>query len=137
LDFNDYVHSLGRATAHLIREYVGENYPSQEFQLEYGLSGWLLINQGQDYFSTLVQKFPDDWWIGYETNLGAALGSYYVDPENGLLRRDFVDGMVLLNKPGQSSVQVNLAGDYQSLQGEVQQLVNIDAASGRVFKKLQ
>ena len=54
----------------------------------YGLAGYFLISDGRDAMGNYQAGTPDDWWAGYDTDLGEALGARY-DLPNGVIRRDF------------------------------------------------
>ena len=54
----------------------------------YGLAGYFLISDGRDAMGNYQAGTPDDWWAGYDTDLGEALGARY-DLANGVIRRDF------------------------------------------------
>lgn len=79
---------------------------------DYGLAGYFLISNGNDALGN-QQMTPDNWWTGYEVNLGAPQGSRYL--WNNLLRRDFAHGLVLLNPPKTSAVTVTLPGSMTKL----------------------
>ncbi len=64
----------------------------------YGLAGYFLISSGRDALGNNPAGTPEDWWAGYDTDLGEALGGRY-DLPNGVIRRDFSGGTVLLNTP--------------------------------------
>ncbi|MEO8663728.1 MAG: putative glycoside hydrolase, partial [Bryobacteraceae bacterium] len=95
LSYIDVVHSYG--TNVLLDEY--------NFNGDYGLAGYFLISNGNDSVGN-QDITPDNWWTGYETQLGPPAGDRYT--WNGLLRRDFASGMVLLNPPKSATVTVTL-----------------------------
>ena len=43
----------------------------------YGLAGYFLISDGRDAMGNYQAGTPDDWWAGYDTDLGEALGARY------------------------------------------------------------
>ena len=143
LGFSDYVHSRGRNTVHTV--YINdlscptppclEPPPLQTalIQMEYGLAGWLLASGGNDWFASRVLNTPDDWWHGFEINLGKALGKRFVDPENGLLRRDFKNGIVLLNGPGTVPIFVNLPKTFYTLNGDPVDQVTLVSRVGKIL----
>ena len=102
LDYIDRVHSLGANV--LLLDETATTIEEQWFNVAAGL----LTSNGQDLVSTedwdLVS--PDCFWSGFTTNLGDALGPRY-DHEN-LIRRDFTEGIVLLNEPGRDPVTIQL-----------------------------
>ena len=58
---------------------------------------------------------PGNWWSGFDARLGAAAGPRY--DWQGLLRRDFDDGIVLVREPGAKLVTVQLPDTYTRLDG--------------------
>lgn len=95
LAYVDAVHSYGKNV--LMDEYA--------FNGDYGLAGYYLISNGDDALGN-QQITPDNWWAGYDVNLGAPLGARY--DWNNLIRRDFLYGMVLLNPPQTTAITVQL-----------------------------
>lgn len=79
---------------------------------DYGLAGYLLINNGNDALGDQTVT-PNGWWAGYNVNLGAPQGPRYV--WYNLLRRDFAQGFVLLNPPQTAPVTVTLPGPMTKL----------------------
>lgn len=131
LYFNDYLRELGRNMIHFI--HINSLANNEEFsqdnpiftqailppikQIEYGLAGWLLVSDGQDLFGADQFNTPDDWWHGFDTDLGPAQGARYLDAD-GLIRRDFKYGIVLLNGPGTWPVTVTLPETFYTLAGD-------------------
>lgn len=95
LAYIDAVHSYGKNV--LMDEYT--------FNGDYGLAGYYLISNGGDSLGN-QQVTPNNWWSGYDVNLGAPLGSRY--DWNNLIRRDFLTGMALLNPPRTTVITVQL-----------------------------
>jgi hypothetical protein len=79
---------------------------------DYGLAGYFLINNGNDALGDQTVT-PDNWWTGYNVNLGAPQGARYT--WYNLLRRDFAQGFVLLNPPKTAPVTVTLPGPMTKL----------------------
>ncbi len=103
LGFIDRVHRLGGNVILL-----DESAQSPEEQW-FNLAATLLVNDGGDLVSTEQWSVisPDGFWSGFDTDLGDALGPRYL--ADGLIRRDFTDGIVLLNEPDRSTVRVTLS----------------------------
>jgi hypothetical protein len=102
---------------------------------DYELAFYFLINNGGDLLGADGDRSrmnPTSFWAGYETDLGAALGARY--KWNGLFRRDFECGMVLVNQPGQPLVTASLAGTFTNLAGLLVTQVALVASSGQVLK---
>jgi hypothetical protein len=87
LGYIDHVHLLGRGV-------ILDNGPGH---LEYALSSYFLISSGKDGMGDQAVT-PDNWWPGLNIDPGAPLGKR--DTWNGLLRRAFERGIVLVNPPG-------------------------------------
>ena len=85
----DYTHSRGKGVVYDVQADWGR---------EYALSTYFLNSNGRDGIGMDSGGVPDDWWQGYETDLGAPLGARY--GWNGVFRRDFEHGTVLVNQPG-------------------------------------
>jgi hypothetical protein len=122
----DNVHSYG---AHVIIQ----SYANDLVAAEYNLAGYFLITDGQDYISTPVGSTPDNWWSGYDTNLGDGKGGgRYL--WNGVWRRDFTNGFVLLNEPGASTKTLDLGGTFTTTSGQLVSSVTLGAARGAVLR---
>lgn len=98
----DWLHSQGKAVTF-------DSYAADRQSAEYNLASYFLVNGAEDTFRSDWRSTPEDWWTGYDTSLGAPKGKRYVDA-NGLLRRDFDRGYVLVNQPGRAPVTVNTPG---------------------------
>jgi hypothetical protein len=90
---------------------TGENAEDRE----YGLATALLVSNGNDYIDSNSSEgtAPDQWWSGYDVNLGKALNTYYT--WRGLLRRDFECGQVLLNQPGLPGQVIAMDDDFKRI----------------------
>jgi hypothetical protein len=95
LNYVDAVHSYGK---NVIMDEYG-------YDGDYGLVGYYLISNGGDALGN-QDVTPSNWWSGYDLNLGSPLGARY--DWNGLIRRDFYAGMVLLNPPKTTTITVTL-----------------------------
>jgi hypothetical protein len=122
----DRVHSYG---AHVIYQ----SYAQDATAAEYNLSGYLLTNDGGDYVSTTGVSLPGQWWSGYDTNLGDALGARYL--WNGVWRRDFTGGIVLLNEPGSTTKTLDLGGTFRNTSGQSVTSVTLSASRGAVLAR--
>jgi putative glycosyl hydrolase-like family 15 (GHL15) protein len=98
---------------------------------EYGLAAYFLIDSGLDTIGNASGGTPADWWTPYSTFLGPAAGPRYA--WNGVLRRDFPFGIVLLNEPGAPQRTLPLGRPYVDLAGQVRTSVTLGAASGMVL----
>lgn len=122
LAYIDHVHALGRSV--LLGEY---NYNGS-----YGLAGYFLISTGSDFEGNDAAG-PYNWWSGYDVNLGTPVGARY--SWNGLLRRDFSHGVVLLSAPGTGGIWSNLGGTYTNLSGQQVTGVQLFGGQGAVLTK--
>ena len=127
LSFVDAVHALGSGV-------VVMDYGSTLQQREYALAAWFLLSDGTDLMSSdlLAWTAPDMWWAGYELNLGDAKGKRY--SADGVLRRDFACGTVLLNQPGKPRRTVTVASPQRRIDGAQVTSVTLDASSAAVLR---
>lgn len=122
LGFIDHVHALGKSV--IMNEY--------SLNGEYGLAGYFLISQGNDLL-TGGETTPDQWWSGYNVALGTPQGKRYT--WNQLLRRDFSNGIVLLNLPGSPRITVSLPGSMKRINGSWVTSITLSAGQGAVLSK--
>ncbi|HEX6651425.1 MAG TPA: hypothetical protein VF072_01680, partial [Thermoleophilaceae bacterium] len=73
---------------------------------------------------------PTDWWTGYDVNLGAPQNTRYT--WNGLQRRDYQNGYVLVNKPGHGHQSVELPAGATGPDGAPRSAVQLDGGEGAV-----
>ncbi len=121
----DFVHGQGRAVV-FAADARGRS------QREYGLATYFLVNGGNDGIGDESGGTPKRWWSAYETSLGAAHGPRYA--WQGVLRRDFDSGFVLVNPPGAPSMQVTLDGPYRDLRGRLRTTATLHPAAGMVLQ---
>ena len=119
LRFVDIVHSLG------------SNINIEEFSMngEYGVAGYFLVSSGTDAFGAGVG--PNNWPAVLDVSLGNPQGARY--GWNGLIRRDFANGMVLLNPPDKPTVTVNVDGSYVDSNGNAVSTVTLAGKQGIVL----
>lgn len=129
LRFSDTVHSQGRNILFQVdsmddsgKLVVGPG------EREYDLAGWLLVSGGSDGYFGYLSSTPDDWWQGYEANLGAALGPRHAW-QGQILRRDFRCGLVLLNPPNAPTQLISLPEGYFTIEGRPVAAVELTAAN--------
>jgi hypothetical protein len=97
----------------------------------YGLAAYFLISSGRDGLGNDLGGKPTDWWTGYDVDLGAPLAGRYA--WNGVTRRDFQRGFVLVNEPGAPTRTLALGAGARDLTGATKTTVTLAAASGAVF----
>ena len=124
LRFIDTVHSYGRHV-------VIDSSTGDATAAEYNLAGYFLINDGHDYVSSSIGSLPTNEWSGYSKDLGDATSGRY--QWNGVWRRDFTRGFVLLNEPGASTKTLSLGGTYKNISGQAVSSVTLGAARGAVL----
>jgi hypothetical protein len=124
LSLVEYVHAMGRS----VMFSSGMANPKER---EYEIASFLLVNNGADSLCAAYQADPDNWWSGYEMNLGGATSGRH--RWNGLQRRDFADGMVLAAEPGVRSTTVQLGGTYQEVGGGTVSQVTLSAHEGVIL----
>ena len=80
----------------------------------YGLATMLLVADRRNVFYASIRYSREVWWPEYRTAaaLGRSKGSYRVLP-NGVYRRDFVHGVVLVNPHTSAASRVRLGGVYR------------------------
>jgi Hypothetical glycosyl hydrolase family 15/Bacterial Ig domain len=121
----DNVHSYGANV--ILMSYAGDAAAA-----EYNLAGYLLVSNGRDLTSTSYGSLPGSWWSAYDTDLGDAKGGRY--QWNGVWRRDFTNGFVLLNEPGATAKTLSLGGTFTTSSGARVTSMTLGAASGAVLK---
>jgi hypothetical protein len=124
LSYIDEVHALGEGI-------VLDGSASDPQGLAYNLATYFLISTGKDAVSGADQT-PDDWWPGWNINLGEATGSRY--HWQGLLRRDFSGGLVLVNPPQTSTRVISLPRAMENVDGAAITSVTLPPASGAILR---
>jgi len=128
LSFIDFVQSRGRSV-------ILMDYGDTQTEREYGLAAWFLISRGNDMISSnkLEWTAPDSWWDGYGLDLGRALGPR--QKWQGLLRRDFACGTVLLNQPDSPTLNVTLESGLTDLNGNVRNAITLAESEAVILTK--
>lgn len=104
LNYIDGVHKLGR----------GVIMDSSPGKTEYSLSVFFLISSGKDAFGDMGLN-PSNWWPGLSVSLGEPLGSR--EEWQGLLRRRFDRGVVLVNPPDSKPANIRLSSQFRRADG--------------------
>ena len=125
--FVDRAHELG-ANVLLLDENAVD-----EVGQEYNLAAALLLNDGNDLVSTEDHDFidPDNFWSGFDTDLGDALGPREVD--GTITRRDFTGGLVLFNDPQAPTVTITLDSPMRNLAGDVVETVTLGSREAAIL----
>lgn len=114
LKFIDRVHDFG---GHVILE---DDESDTEIERNYELAAYLLISDGGDLISAdgdRERMSPERFWHGYDVSMGAALGPRH-STHDGLIRRDFECGFVLLNQPDKPPRVVRIGEGFRDLDGK-------------------
>jgi len=130
LSFIDLVHARGKGV--IMMDYNGGTTSLQA--REFGLAAWFLISSGIDLMSSSQKGWsaPGHFWSGYGLDLGKGLGPRYT--QQGVLRRDFECGYVLLNPPGGASVRVAVSSDDRRLDGASGGAVDLGVRSAAIIE---
>lgn len=99
----------------------------------YGLAGYFLISDGRDAMGNYQAGTPEDWWAGYDTDLGDALGPRYDLAPGGVIRRDFTGGSVLLNTPDTPTRTVTVGPGFKDIDGVARTSVTLAPGTGVVL----
>jgi hypothetical protein len=81
----------------------------------YGLATALLLDTGKTLLGNDAWTAPNRYWTGYDLDLGAPAGPRGI--WQNVWRRDFEDGLVLVNPPGAPAVELAVGPDYVDLDG--------------------
>lgn len=100
----DRVHRLGKG---VVLDNMGG-------KIEYSTASYFLISSGVDAMGDQGLR-PDRWWPGLDVDLGEPLGMR--EDWNGLIRRKFAKGVVLVNAPDSAPVQIRLIGQFRRADG--------------------
>ncbi len=127
LGYIDWLHGESKAV-------VFDAGASDDKGREYGLATYFAVSTGRDGLGNMPRSAPDDWWPAYDVSLGAPVGSRR--PWNGVVRRDFQRGIVLVNAPGSAPQTLQLDGGYRDLGGEKRTSVVLGPAQGAVLTRM-
>jgi Hypothetical glycosyl hydrolase family 15 len=106
---------------------------SEESTREFELASYFLLQERGDVFSVDEDggAFPDRWWDGWDTDLGAPRGSYRF--RDGVLTRRFARGQVIVSQPGASSKRIRLSRKYVRLSGRKVDSVRVADGQGAIL----
>ena len=111
-----YVERLNALGKHTVISGLASLNASDRVGLEYGVAGYLLVNNGNDSAGDAAMLVdPGNWWPGFNVDLGTPSGSRTW--WNGVMRRDFSGGIVLLNDPSGSTVTLTLPEAFKRVDG--------------------
>lgn len=112
LGFIDRVHDMGN---HVI---LDDDDSTTEPEWVYELATYFLVKSGDDMIGADGDRSrmnPDNFWEGYELRMGDVLGARR--ETEGLFRRDYRCGIVLLNQPDQPTRTLDLGESFLILGG--------------------
>lgn len=131
-----YVERVNAKGKHPVIANIGGGSTTDRVALEFAVAGSLLANNGNNYVADAYGANvidPNNWWPGFDAKLGSATGARY--SWNGLMRRDFSSGMVLMNYPGNPTVTVTLPGSYKRVDGSWVTSVTLGARQAVILSK--
>jgi hypothetical protein len=111
LAFIDRVHAQG--TNVIVNDDVG----STMTQAEHNLATYLLVTEGNDMVGSEMLGIvnPDNFWAGFQLDLGDALGARY--DWGGFIRRDFDGGIVVTREPDIGKATFTVPAGYTRIDG--------------------
>jgi uncharacterized protein YgiM (DUF1202 family) len=125
LNYIDRIHALGKGV-------VLDAYAGTETDWQYSLASYYLISTGRDALGA-QDMTPDNWWDGFDTDLGTPSGARYDDP-SGLIRRDYSGGIALVNPPDGVTRTITLPKAYDTIDsGSATTSVTLASARGIVL----
>lgn len=120
----DWLHSQGKGV-------ILDGRPGSDIEREYSLATYFLTATALDGIGDSIGGRPDSWWPGYGVDLGAPSGPRY--SWQGLLRRDFAAGTVLVNQPGEPTRTVAVGNGLRNVRGTPRASVTLQGAQGAVL----
>ncbi len=127
LSFVDYVHSAGKGV-------VLDGAVDTTTGREYSLAAYYLVSTGNDGVGNAAMT-PENWWPAYNEDLGTPEGAR--SEWEGLLRRDYTDGIALVNEPDAPTRTVTLPAPMYDTEGAIVTSVTLGAAGGAVLRYVQ
>ena len=119
----DWLHSRGKSV-------ILEPYGLNEARQEYELASYFLTKAANDAIASDFRADPANFSGIWQTDLGVPLGSRY--RWNGLWRRDYSNGVALVNQPDQPSRTIDIE-PYTTLEGEHVTELTLGASQGSVL----
>lgn len=123
LNYVDRLHAMGKNIDF-------EQYQLDATSLQYGLASYFLISTGKDFVSDQTSN-PNNWWSGYDVNLGTPLGPRTYN--NGIFQRNFSNGIVLLAEPGLGTRTIQLPAYFQNRSGASVNSVTLSSRQGAIL----
>jgi hypothetical protein len=127
-----YIDRVNRAGKGALIGGLGEGDPNDLAAVEYAVACYFLTSNGNNAVGDFGKAVaPENWWPGFDLNLGAALA--YRFTWKGLLRRDFTGGMVLVNPPQGQRITVAPPGAYKRVDGSIAKSIVVGPAQGLIL----
>jgi len=127
LSFVDYVHSQGKGV-------ILDGDSNTPEGREYSLAAYYLISSGNDGIGNGAMT-PENWWAPYNEDLGTPEGPR--SEWEGLLRRDYSDGVALVNEPQAPTRTVTLPARMYNTAGAVVTSVTLGPSEGAVLRYVE
>lgn len=127
LSFVDDVHSQGKGV-------ILDGDSNTPGGREYSLASYFLISTGNDGIGNGAMT-PENWWAAYNEDLGTPEGPR--SEWDGLLRRDYSDGIALVNEPEAPTRTVTLPAPMYNTEGAIVTSVTLAAAGGAVLRYVE
>lgn len=122
--FLDKVHSLGRGV-------IIDAFDSSPAGREYSLANYFISTWGRDGIGEMSAAPDASWWEGWDIDLGTETSGRY--DWQGLIRRDFTGGIVLVNEPKAPTRTVTLSKAMTTIDGRSVTSITLEASRGAVL----
>lgn len=128
-DYIRRIHNVGAAV-------VWDDWATSPKEREFSVANFLLTNAGNDAVG-LGRQDPTNWWAGYDVHLGDAT-THLSTTWNGLQRRDFTRGIVLVNDPtltgAANTITVTLPRPLVNTSGDLVTSLTLGAREAAVLR---
>lgn len=122
----DWIHGRGAS-------FIAEPYGLDRTSAAFELASFFLVSEAGDGIASSYRSNPDNWWSGWATDLGEPQGDRY--DFRGALRRDFSNGIVLVNQPSAQRRTIDLPdGTWTDLDGDQVRSVTLGPRQGAVLR---
>lgn len=128
LEHVDWIHDRGAG-------FITEPYSLDEASRYFELAAYLLVNDSDDAIASNLEANPDNWWPGWEADLGDPDGDRY--ETDGLLRRDFADGLAALNPQGNEPATLEAPEGMEDLDGVERTEITLEPGEGIVLQDVE
>ena len=100
---------------------------------EFTVATYFLVSTGLDAVGNQMIHRSSEWWSGYDIDLGDPLGPRGL--WNGLYRRDYSAGIVLVNPPESPRQTVTLPSPLLTVDGAQVTSLTLDAKQGVILRR--